>query len=143
MRQINIGKKADIETRMKMSNAQAGDKSHRWKGGITPVYKAIRGRLEYKRWCKALLEKNNYTDFFTGARGGLLSCHHLISVSLLIRLYKVETIDQALACPYIWDLQNGIVMLKTAHDKFHNTYGDITNIYELTDAQIQELYSNP
>lgn len=136
----NIGKKHTKETRKKMSEAHAGEKCQNWKGGITPVYKHIRGRLEYKRWCNDLLQKHDYTDIFTNKRGGILSCHHVIPVNLIIRMNNVKTIEDALACSLIWDLNNGVVMLKSAHDKFHNIYGDNKIIYELTDEQIQELY---
>jgi hypothetical protein len=141
LRQMNIGKKARKETRIKMSESHAGDKCYNWKGGITPVYKHIRGRLEYKRWCADLLKKHDYTDAFTGHKGGLLSCHHIIPVNTLIKMYHIVDIEGALNCPLIWDINNGLVLLKYAHDKFHNIYGDDKNIYELTEAQIKELYT--
>lgn len=137
----NVGKKHTSETRTKMSASHAGDKCYNWKGGITPVYKHIRGRLEYKRWCADLLKKHDYTDAFTGHKGGLLSCHHIVPVNTLIKMYHIVDIAGALACPLIWDLNNGLVILKCAHDKFHNLYGDNKNIYELTEAQIKELYT--
>jgi len=136
----NIGKKHTKETRTKMSESHAGEKCYNWKGGITPVYKHIRGRLEYKRWCADLLKKYDYTDAFTGHKGGLLSCHHIVPVNTLIKMYHIVDIEGALNCPLIWDLNNGLVLLKYAHDKFHNLYGDDKNIYELTDAQVKELY---
>ncbi len=140
LRQARIGKKASVETRTRMSESHSGDKCQNWKGGITPVYKHIRGRLEYKRWCQELLKKHDYTDAFTGHKGGLLSCHHIIPVNMLIKMYNITDIEGALACPLIWDLNNGLVVLKYAHDKFHNLYGDDKNIYELTPDQIKELY---
>jgi hypothetical protein len=136
----NVGKKHTKETRAKMSESHAGEKCYNWKGGITSVYKHIRGRLEYKRWCADLLKKHDYTDAFTGQKKGPFSCHHIIPVNTLLKMYNVTDIDGALACPLIWDLNNGVVLLKSAHDKFHNLYGDNKNIYELTDEQIKELY---
>jgi hypothetical protein len=53
---------------------------------------------------------------------------------------NATAIEQALECPLIWDVNNGIAILKYAHDKFHNLYGDDKNIYELTPDQIKELY---
>jgi hypothetical protein len=140
LRQARVGKKASVETRTKMSESHAGDKCQNWKGGITPVYKHIRGRLEYKRWCAELLKKHDYTDAFTGHKGGLLSCHHVLPVNVILRMNNATTIEQALECPLIWDVNNGIAILKYAHDKFHNLYGDDKNIYELTPDQIKELY---
>lgn len=142
LRLARLGKKSTKETRTKMSESHAGEKCYNWKGGITPVYKHIRGRLEYKRWCAELLKKHNYTDHFTNKRGGVLACHHIIPVNILLTMYQIADIEGALACPLIWDLNNGVVLLKSAHDKFHNLYGDNKNIYELTETEIAELYAD-
>jgi len=55
-------------------------------------------------------------------------------------MYNIKTIDDARKCPLLFDKHNLIVMLSSAHDKFHNIYGDNKNIYELTQDQIKELY---
>jgi len=140
LRLINMGTTQSEETKAKRSAAMVGDKCYNWKGGITPVYKHIRGHSRYKAWCTELLKKHDYTDAFTGHKGGLLSCHHVLPVNIILRMNNVTTIEQALECPLIWDINNGIVILKYAHDKFHNLYGDDKNIYELTPDQIKELY---
>jgi hypothetical protein len=136
----HTGHKDSIETKVKKSQVHAGKKCYNWKGGITPVYKHIRGHRRYKEWCLKVLKKYNHTDVFTGIRGGRLSCHHVIPVNTLIRMNNIKTIEDALECSLMWDINNGIVIKKSAHDKFHNLYGDDKNIYELTAEQIQELY---
>jgi hypothetical protein len=136
----NIGKKHTEETRTKMSDAHAGDKCYNWKGGITPLNLHIRATTRYKNICSDLMKEVDYTDAFTGIRGGVLSCHHLVPQNMIIRMYNIKTIDDARKCPLLFDKHNLIVMLKSAHDKFHNLYGDDKNIYELTEDQIKELY---
>ena len=81
----HTGRKDSSETKLKKSKAHAGEKCQNWKGGITPVYKHIRGHRRYKEWCKAVLDKYNHTDVFTNKRGGRLSCHHVIPVNTLIK----------------------------------------------------------
>lgn len=141
LRAANLGKAKSEMTKAKISAANSGDKCYNWKGGITPVYRHIRGHSKYKEWCHALLEKHDYTDTFTHKKGGRLSCHHIIPVNMLIRMYNIQTIEEAVQCSLIWDLNNGIVLLKSAHDRFHNLYGDGKNIYELTDEQLADLYT--
>jgi hypothetical protein len=141
MSEAQIGKKDSDITKLKKSQAHAGEKCYNWKGGKTPIYKHIRGHRKYKEWCQAVLTKYNHTDVFTKKRGGRLSCHHVIPVNTLLKMNQVKTIEEALECSLIWDVNNGIILKKSAHDKFHNLYGDDKNIYELTEEQITELYT--
>ena len=137
----HTGKKDSDLTRARKSESHSGNRSYNWKGGITPLYKHIRGHRKYKEWCKEVLKKYKYTDVFTNTTGGIISCHHIIPVNILIKMYNLCTIEQALECSLIWDVNNGVAIKKLAHDKFHNIYGDRKNIYELTPDQIKELYT--
>ena len=84
-----------------------------------------------------------FKDIFTGAKGNRqhpIECHHKIPHNMIMRLNNITTKEAADACDLLFDKHNLIVMLKSAHDKFHNLYGDDKNIYELTEDQIAELY---
>jgi hypothetical protein len=162
-RDSHIGKTHTDETRKKMSESKKGilkSESHKqklrdvklattptgkdswnWKGGITKLNIHIRQLPRYKLICEELMREVDYTDKFTGKRGGVLSCHHIIPQNLIITMYNIKTIDDARDCPLLFDKHNLLVMLKSAHDKFHNLYGDDKNIYELTPDQIAELYT--
>lgn len=48
-----------------------------WKGGITPINKAIRSSLEYEEWRKAVFERDNYTCQSCGEVGGYLQADHI------------------------------------------------------------------
>jgi hypothetical protein len=54
----------------KLRNANLGEKSHFWKGGITPINIVIRMSLEYKLWRTAVLERDNYTCIWCNKKGG-------------------------------------------------------------------------
>ncbi|MES2287158.1 MAG: HNH endonuclease [Bacteroidota bacterium] len=45
-----------------------GEKSHLWRGGITPINHAIRTSLEYKLWHRACFERDNYTCIWCGLK---------------------------------------------------------------------------
>jgi len=125
---------------VKLMTTPTGKDSWNWKGGITKLNIHIRQLPRYKNICTDLMKEVDYTDFFTGIRGGILACHHIVPQNVIIRMYNVKTIDDARNCPLLFDKHNLIVMLASAHDKFHNLYGDDKNIYELTPEQIKELY---
>jgi hypothetical protein len=124
----------------KLATTPTGKDSIHWKGGITKLNLHIRTLPRYKLVCEQAMKDADYTDAFTGRRGGVLACHHKIPQNIIISMNNIKTIDEAKRCPLLFDKNNIIIMLSSAHDKFHNLYGDDKNIYKLTDEQIQELY---
>lgn len=125
---------------VKLETTPTGENSVHWKGGITKLNLHIRTLPRYKKACSDLMNEVDYTDHFTGKRGGVLACHHIIPQNLLIKIYNIKTIDDARRCDLLFDKHNLIVMLSSAHAKFHDLYGDDKNIYELTQEQLAELY---
>jgi len=128
------------EHRIHLSASMQGVPLSEWNGFVSPLNHHIRILPRFLGACSDLKKEVDYTDAFTGIRGGVLACHHIIPQNVIIRMYNIKTIDDARECPLLFDKHNMIVMLKRAHDKFHNLYGDDKNIYELTEAQIKELY---
>jgi len=125
----------------KLATTPTGKDSWNWKGGITKLNLHIRTLPRYKLACERAMKDANYTDAFTGIRGGILACHHKIPQNIIINMNGIKTIDEAKRCPLLFDKNNIVVMLSSAHDKFHNLYGDDKNIYELTAEQLAELYT--
>ncbi len=71
------GRKKSLSHRISMSLARQGEKSHRWKGGISKIHKRIRHSIEFKLWREAVFERDNYTCRFCGWRGGILHPDHI------------------------------------------------------------------
>lgn len=64
MRQAQKGRKGmplTDEQKAYLSEIHKGEKSHLWKGGITPINRAIRVSFEYRQWRKKVLERDKYT----------------------------------------------------------------------------------
>lgn len=84
------GKKISVETRLKLSLKNKGipklnfrgDKSGAWKGGITPINKAIRMSLEYKLWREAIFKRDKWTCRWCYKIGGKLNADHIKPFSL-------------------------------------------------------------
>lgn len=128
------------ETRLKKSLVHRGDKNYNWNNGITALNLHIRNLLQSKEICQKKMNDVNYTDYFTKLRGKVLECHHIIPQNVIIKMNEITTIDQARECAALFDEKNLIVMLKTAHDKFHNLYGDNKIIFDLSEGEIKTLY---
>lgn len=60
-----------------ISARQKGEKSHRWKGGLTRPDMLMRGTKEYKAWRKAVYDRDDYTCQLCFERGGKLAAHHI------------------------------------------------------------------
>ena len=64
------------ETRRKLSEGHKGEKSYLWRGGITPINKALRSSLEYRQWRDAVFQRDGYLCVDCGD-GGYLEAHHI------------------------------------------------------------------
>ena len=73
----NLGRKQSDEERLKKSLAMTGEKSHSWKGGMTPIHDRIRKSAEYQIWREHVLKRDNYTCQFCKKRGGKLHADHI------------------------------------------------------------------
>src|SRR5689334_4199997 len=58
---IGKGRKLSLETRLKHSLRLRGEKSHFWKGGLTPINLAIRRSLTYRLWREEVFKRDNWT----------------------------------------------------------------------------------
>lgn len=65
------------ETKEKIRQANLGEKSPRWKGGINPINNSIRKSAEYKLWREAVFKRDNYTCVWCLRNGVRLHADHI------------------------------------------------------------------
>ena len=65
-----LGIKQSIDARKKRSASMMGSKNPLWKGGITPINRAIRMSLEYKLWRESVFKRDNWTCVWCKSRNG-------------------------------------------------------------------------
>ena len=63
-----------------------------------------------------------YRDCFTGIRGGDLEVHHIVPFSKLLKVHDIKTLEDALSCKELWDIDNGVTMFKDTHIDHHKRY---------------------
>lgn len=56
---------------------QLGEKSHKWRGGLTGRTQLLRNSRHYKLWRTAVFERDDYTCQLCGERGGALTADHI------------------------------------------------------------------
>lgn len=79
----------------------SGDKNVNWKGGITPINKAIRESSQYAIWRKSVFERDGYTCVECKKIGGFLQADHIKPFCLYPSLR--------------FDINNGRTLCKPCH----------------------------
>lgn len=117
LRMSHIGKKQSEETRLKRMLSGSGDKHYNWKNGITPLVRQVRRCFKYRQWRNSVFIRDDFTCVCCDKRGGWMEAHHIKSFSIVFNINKIETIQQALDCKELWDINNGVTLCKDCHDK--------------------------
>lgn len=108
----NWGNKISIS--LKKGNRK-GILSSNWKGGISLLTKTIRACTEYKEWHKKIRHRDNHTCKNCLTRGGKLHVDHINPFAAIIHKNNIKTLEEALQCNELWDINNGRVLCEKCH----------------------------
>jgi len=103
--------------RMSESNTKYGKENSHWKGGITPLQLLIRNSFKYRQWRSDIFTCDDFTCQICGQIGGRLHAHHIKSFSSILQFYEITTLEEALECEELWNINNGITFCKKCHKK--------------------------
>jgi len=98
-------KKLSISHRGLKYPSRTGEKSHLWRGGITPENEKQRRSSEYNNWRLCVFERDEYTCQDCHKIGGNIHAHHIEKFS--------DRIDLR------FDIQNGVTLCTDCHGKRH------------------------
>ncbi len=130
----NKGKKQTKEAKLKMSKAHkgipnsnkgkprpevSGTNNYNWKGGITSLVEQIRKCFKYRQWLSDIFTRDDFTCQKCNIRGGNLNAHHIKSFSSILQYYEITTLEEALKCEELWNMNNGITLCIKCHRKLH------------------------
>ena len=99
-----------------------GEDNGNWKGGVTKINYDLRKQMEYRLWRKVIFEKYNFTCQKCKQHGGYLVAHHINNFSEFSELRVA--------------IDNGIVLCKECHKKYHSMFGTKHNTKEQLDIFI-------
>ena len=100
----------------------APEKSSRWKGGISSLYKAVRNLFEYRQWRSDVFSRDKHTcQICHKSKSGRLEAHHIVRMFSLMLENKVETVEQAQECQHLWNINNGVTLCVDCHKIIHKT----------------------
>jgi len=115
----NKGIPMSEEQKKKMSKIQKGASNSNWKGGISPLRQRIYSNFKSRQWRSDIFTRDNFTCQECGQRGEDLNAHHIKSFSSILQKYEITTLEEALECEELWNINNGVTLCKECHKKIH------------------------
>lgn len=97
------------------------EKHYNWRGGITSLNHQIRSCLRYKQWHKEVLSIDWFKCTECNSKKEL-EVDHIKPFSVIIRENKIKSLEEALMCNELWELNNGRTLCFECH-KRTKTYG--------------------
>lgn len=121
-----LGKTWKVDKVVKRPN-QTGEKNHFWKGGKTKLSSKIRNSVEYKIWRKQIFERDSYTCQICNRRNKkgdkvIIDADHIYPFSKILDDFNITSIEEAVSCEKLWDIENGRTLCRECHKKT-DTYG--------------------
>lgn len=91
-----------------------GELSSNWNDGISKLGHRIRTCRRYLLWRKAVLARDksicqNCTSLFN------VEVDHKTQFASILRKYEIKTIQEAMDCEYLWDVDNGRTLCHNCH----------------------------
>ena len=118
------------EHRRKISEAQRGDKGNNWKGGKMSLNYNIRKTFVYRQWRSDVFTRDNFTCQECFANKVYLNADHIKPFTVIVGDNKIKTVDEALNCAELWNINNGRTLCKPCHLKT-KTWGRNYSAYEI------------
>lgn len=122
------GRKALEETKEKQRKAlfgkYAGERSWKWRGGVTTLYRQIRTSSLMRRWREHILKRDNRTCQGCGTTDGAMQVDHIDSFAGILYNSNIKSYREVIECEKMWDTSNGRVLCVNCHRKTPN-YGKL------------------
>lgn len=116
-----FGKHHSFETKRKIGSAQIGEKNHNWKGGKVALRELIRRSFKYRQWRSDVFTRDNFTCQECFVKGWKLEAHHIKEYSLIVEENNIKTLEDALECEELWNINNGITLCINCHGKYNGS----------------------
>lgn len=126
----NKGKKLSQKTKKRMSESKKGQvpwdknkprydirgKKHwNWQNGISKITNQIRQCFQYRQWRSDVFTRDDFTCQECFIRGSKLNAHHIKEFSKILEEYNIKTLEEALDCEELWNINNGQTLCSKCH----------------------------
>lgn len=122
------GMRLSSETKKRISKANKGEKCSRWQGGITPLNLSVRNLYENRQWRDDVYARDSFLCRICAIKGEKLNAHHIKMFSVILKENNIKTLEEAVDCAELWDINNGITLCKKCHKKLHIKLSQLADI---------------
>ena len=117
-----LGKKLSEETRLKLKRAQKKrveeGRHNNYKGGVSTLREQIRHDSKNQQWILDVLERDKFCCVKCGvSNSGKMVADHKKLFSVILNEYKIKTLDEAMECKELWNLENGQTLCRPCHNE--------------------------
>lgn len=100
-----------------------GELASNWRGGDTHFYKDIRNLFEYRQWKSDVLHRDEHCCVECRIKNVDLHAHHIKPMHKILKNNGIKSVEEALVCNELWDINNGKTLCVPCHHKEHNWSG--------------------
>ena len=116
-----LGKKWELNHVKKSPNIR-GSNNHNWKGGKTKLSFQIRNSAEYSFWRMSVFKRDFFTCQHCGAKNKkgekyIFDADHIYPFSKILDDFNITSIEEAISCEKLWDIDNGRTLCRDCHKK--------------------------
>lgn len=117
---VSIRSRSESRKQKRFLEKISGNNAWNWKGGTVKLKNRIRKLPEYSNWRNKVYDRDNYTCQECGAKSQkgnkiILNCDHIIPLSQVVEDNNVTSIEEAVSCKDIWDVNNGRTLCYDCH----------------------------
>jgi 5-methylcytosine-specific restriction endonuclease McrA len=116
-----------------------------WLGGITLLSFQIRNLLKYRQWRSDVFTRDNFICQGCGKSHCYFEAHHIKMFSLIMKENNIKSIEEALLCEELWNINNGVTLCEDCH-KIENRKQQLGNKYAIKNtnaiANVKSLNTN-
>jgi 5-methylcytosine-specific restriction endonuclease McrA len=94
------------------------EKNPNWRGGVTPLRNLIRNCFKYRQWRSDIFTRDNFTCILCNKKGGYIEVdHYPKSFSKIFYDNKIKSLQEALECEELWNINNGRTLCLKCHNE--------------------------
>lgn len=86
-----------------------------WRGGISKLNVQIRSCFKYRQWRSDVFTRDDFICQECYKKGVRLDAHHIKTFSKILEEYNIKTLNDALNCEELWNINNGQTLCVICH----------------------------
>jgi predicted transcriptional regulator len=98
----------------KFPEGRQGKNTPNWKGGISIISEAVRSCTKYSEWRMAVFKRDYFACVQCGSKENI-EADHKKAFAKIMRENNIRSMEDALACAELWDINNGQTLCHEHH----------------------------